>query len=132
MCWREACTSNFSASCTRCAAQKLLKQEVDSTNSNVKHGCMNKPSTTCTHPCLQLKPHCIARVGLHLCFTTRFNERKAMIEECRQRKKDENKEALKEQQQVERCFPFCHVRSEERRVGKECVSTCRSRCTPYH
>src|SRR3546814_19885944 len=23
------------------------------------------------------------------------------------------------------------VRSEERRVGKECVSTCRSRCTPY-
>src|SRR3546814_18786088 len=23
-------------------------------------------------------------------------------------------------------------RSEERRVGKECVSTCRSRCTPYH
>src|SRR3546814_12307465 len=24
------------------------------------------------------------------------------------------------------------LRSEERRVGKECVSTCRSRCTPYH
>src|SRR3546814_14268581 len=24
------------------------------------------------------------------------------------------------------------VRSEERRVGKECVSTCRSRCSPYH
>src|SRR3546814_17691136 len=23
-------------------------------------------------------------------------------------------------------------RSEERRVGKECVSTCRSRCRPYH
>src|SRR3546814_12007127 len=23
-------------------------------------------------------------------------------------------------------------RSEERRVGKECVSTCRSRCWPYH
>src|SRR3546814_12347421 len=23
-------------------------------------------------------------------------------------------------------------RSEERRVGKACVSTCRSRCTPYH
>src|SRR3546814_11512899 len=22
--------------------------------------------------------------------------------------------------------------SEERRVGKECVSTCRSRCSPYH
>src|SRR3546814_21008750 len=23
-------------------------------------------------------------------------------------------------------------RSEERRVGKECASTCRSRCSPYH
>src|SRR3546814_8528955 len=25
-----------------------------------------------------------------------------------------------------------HQRSEERRVGKECVSTCRSRWSPYH
>src|SRR3546814_13235505 len=25
-----------------------------------------------------------------------------------------------------------HWRSEERRVGQECVSTCRSRWTPYH
>src|SRR3546814_3100873 len=25
-----------------------------------------------------------------------------------------------------------HVRSEERRVGKECVSTCRARWSPYH
>src|SRR3546814_8661474 len=25
-----------------------------------------------------------------------------------------------------------HVRSEERRVGKECVNTCRSRWSPYH
>src|SRR3546814_7496081 len=25
-----------------------------------------------------------------------------------------------------------HLRSEERRVGKECVSTCRSRCVPFH
>ena len=24
------------------------------------------------------------------------------------------------------------IRSEERRVGKECVSTCRSRWSPYH
>ena len=32
-------------------------------------------------------------------------------------------------------FPQCGadtVRSEERRVGKECVSTCRSRWSPYH
>src|SRR3546814_3402361 len=26
----------------------------------------------------------------------------------------------------------CFFRSEERRVGKECVSTCRSRWSPYH
>src|SRR3546814_2764781 len=28
--------------------------------------------------------------------------------------------------------PHAQVRSEERRVGKECVSTCRSRWAPYH
>src|SRR3546814_12861191 len=29
--------------------------------------------------------------------------------------------------------PFTYkIRSEERRVGKECVSTCRSRGSPYH
>src|SRR3546814_3060775 len=27
---------------------------------------------------------------------------------------------------------FDRLRSEERRVGKECVSTCRSRWSPYH
>src|SRR3546814_12850462 len=27
---------------------------------------------------------------------------------------------------------LCLKRSEERRVGKECVSTCRSRWSPYH
>src|SRR3546814_6945434 len=29
-------------------------------------------------------------------------------------------------------FVFRLIRSEERRVGKECVSTCRSRWSPYH
>src|SRR3546814_18045144 len=29
-------------------------------------------------------------------------------------------------------FPLIWFRSEERRVGKECVSTCRSRWSPYH
>src|SRR3546814_12200014 len=28
--------------------------------------------------------------------------------------------------------PCADLRSEERRVGKECVSTCRSRWSPYH
>src|SRR3546814_3827194 len=27
---------------------------------------------------------------------------------------------------------WANTRSEERRVGKACVSKCRSRCTPYH
>src|SRR3546814_3577540 len=31
-----------------------------------------------------------------------------------------------------RTAPRRHIRSEERRVGKECVSTCRSRWSPYH
>src|SRR3546814_17420884 len=30
------------------------------------------------------------------------------------------------------CGLFFVLRSEERRVGKECVSTCRSRWSPYH
>src|SRR3546814_5186731 len=29
-------------------------------------------------------------------------------------------------------WPCFGIRSEERRVGKECVSTCRSRWSPYH
>src|SRR3546814_16651167 len=29
-------------------------------------------------------------------------------------------------------YLWSHRRSEERRVGKECVSTCRSRWSPYH
>src|SRR3546814_12437739 len=29
-------------------------------------------------------------------------------------------------------YEFTQPRSEERRVGKECVSTCRSRWSPYH
>src|SRR3546814_8101387 len=33
--------------------------------------------------------------------------------------------------QDDRCY-FLAVRSEARRVGKECVSTCRSRLSPYH
>src|SRR3546814_4122224 len=30
------------------------------------------------------------------------------------------------------CQSLATTRSEERRVGKECVSTCRSRWSPYH
>src|SRR3546814_16421292 len=33
---------------------------------------------------------------------------------------------------VQPCRQLIEARSEERRVGKECVSTCRSRWSPYH
>src|SRR3546814_4084625 len=33
---------------------------------------------------------------------------------------------------IARALPWLGTRSEERRVGKECVSTCRSRWSPYH
>src|SRR3546814_20462509 len=41
------------------------------------------------------------------------------------------------QLQISRClspleYPTAPPRSEARRVGKECVSTCRSRWSPYH
>src|SRR3546814_18538234 len=35
-------------------------------------------------------------------------------------------------QPLERPCAYSDTRSEERRVGKECVSTCRSRWAPYH
>src|SRR3546814_5214876 len=35
-------------------------------------------------------------------------------------------------QQWRGCNHLLRPRSEERRVGKECVSTCRSRWSPYH
>ena len=33
---------------------------------------------------------------------------------------------------VPTCVPHTHTRSEERRVGKECLRLCRSRWSPYH
>src|SRR3546814_20513586 len=48
-------------------------------------------------------------------------------------------EGLPGGQRVRACYPAIRIRthsyqerSEERRVGKECVSTCRSRWSPYH
>src|SRR3546814_14702197 len=37
-----------------------------------------------------------------------------------------------DQDRHRRAARLAHRRSEERRVGKECVSTCRSRWSPYH
>src|SRR3546814_49893 len=40
--------------------------------------------------------------------------------------------AKRQQSRVHELFQVKGKRSEERRVGKECVSTCRSRWSPYH
>src|SRR3546814_7532176 len=42
------------------------------------------------------------------------------------------KYATEEERQAARRKTWREYRSEERRVGKECVSTCRSRWRPYH
>src|SRR3546814_12180273 len=47
--------------------------------------------------------------------------------ECRGRM-----DAQERPQRSGRVTGFKRFRSEERRVGKECVSTCRSRWSPYH
>src|SRR3546814_3989144 len=43
---------------------------------------------------------------------------------------DKDKEDIKLSAELD--MDYVAVRSEERRVGKECVSTCRSRWSPYH
>src|SRR3546814_4770938 len=43
-----------------------------------------------------------------------------------------NMPILKRQQQISAQLHLAALRSEERRVGKECVRTCRSRWSPYH
>ena len=45
---------------------------------------------------------------------------------------DDNQQLMKDRSWVAVDSVGAGVRSEERRVGKECVSTCRSRWSPYH
>src|SRR3546814_981353 len=56
-------------------------------------------------------------------------------EERRQQAHHQDAEARREQRERaehRRRQDVATMRSEERRVGKECVSTCRSRWSPYH
>src|SRR3546814_1995854 len=46
--------------------------------------------------------------------------------------KRNNPSQLARSQALLNAIPVMRIRSEERRVGKECVSTCRSRWSPYH
>src|SRR3546814_20792542 len=65
------------------------------------------------------------------------NEREREQERAGQRKDDGERNrreqfAFKALQRQQRQEHQCDDRSEERRVGKEWVSTCRSRWSPYH
>src|SRR3546814_14803642 len=53
-----------------------------------------------------------------------------VLEEHEAELADDGVEAVVQQREV--FCPSLKPRSEERRVGKECVSTCRSRWSPYH
>src|SRR3546814_17039241 len=48
------------------------------------------------------------------------------------RQPDEQHDEQREDQHIKAKKQPLAIRSEERRVGKECVSTCRSRWSPYH
>src|SRR3546814_15826612 len=52
---------------------------------------------------------------------------RSLADEARERARQERERA-----QTSRLFLGGGSRSDERRVGKECVSTCRSRWSPYH
>src|SRR3546814_20090953 len=47
-------------------------------------------------------------------------------------RKEERQRRLKSSSLDLLMYHYTTLRSEERRVGKECVSTCRSRWSPYH
>src|SRR3546814_4589031 len=63
----------------------------------------------------------------HECTEYRPGNRREIIKGIRQRKKGH-----RQQSAALTVFPVRSRRSEERRVGKECVSTCRYRWSPYH
>src|SRR3546814_17803405 len=66
--------------------------------------------------------------GPSMVFTNVYNPRSAVA------RKDEYRPTLVKRGATlgANCTIVCGVRSEERRVGKECVSTCRSRWSPDH
>src|SRR3546814_14940673 len=65
------------------------------------------------------------------------NEAKLLLDQGKDPAEDKKQQkrqraALKRFEEIARAWHANRVRSEERRVGKECVSTCRSRWSPYH
>src|SRR3546814_17604142 len=74
---------------------------------------------------LQLVPvlHLVQEAGLFLACTYQRLERAQTVPQGRDRRRQRPFGISRRQ---------CRGRSEERRVGNECVSTCRSRWSPYH
>src|SRR3546814_9714490 len=68
------------------------------------------------------------------CYAKRAQEERQRDEIGRSghRRSQCGKNGLKGPENESRCGRQLNYRSEERRVGKECVSTCRSRWSPYH
>src|SRR3546814_12905358 len=62
-----------------------------------------------------------------VCFSRHASSRSARVASLLARMAAANRPAL-----IAPGLPMARVRSEERRVGKECVSTCRSRWSPFH
>src|SRR3546814_21164218 len=62
-------------------------------------------------------------VGGVILFARNFDHREQLAALCQAIHAERNEPLL---------IAVDHERSEERRVGKECVSTCRSRWSPYH
>src|SRR3546814_3366678 len=99
-------------------------------------------------PCLSMLSCglCFAVLYVHICTTFFFFKQKTAYEmrisdwssdvcssDLHRRRADLVRTARRERgrgQEVRAAEP--RRRSEERRVGKECVSTCRSRWSPYH
>src|SRR3546814_12657489 len=70
---------------------------------------------------------------LHISGEARLALGEILASRLREREPDASAVALEKERLRFACAPcIITVRSEERRVGKECVSTCRSRWSPYH
>src|SRR3546814_14825423 len=88
----------------------------------LRSGIAHQPC--CSRPAVRLRPR-------RRCITERVEQigAPAQASQCR---RETATGGLQRRDIVRQCDRAWRARSEERRVGKECVSTCRSRVSPYH